>query len=367
MNWLILNIICIIATIAAFLEFKREKKHKGKAVCILLSTISISILAGFLTYTENNCVKPSIAINELDFYSSQNVNIDKPVFIKQTNTTIPPENKEYVIDWYPEYNVQEVLVTNNNSNNSIVLTNFKLVSQNIQVDYSPRIEANSKGGESKNTVYLYLYNKGWGDATNVNIMLKSHTGELNFSKYDKHLDVLKHAGYITIQFELDLRDFSYLLSNEDIQYYAIDLEVSCDELSDNYIYNTGYNIIVENGEIYVYLGGGGGGNEVIYGIHIDTANSEFEFSQPILEEIKAGEVLQVPIFFYPNKSCEFDYYVEFTVQNGNKQQTIRSDVKHTKYRISSLMDTSIYDASNEAIAHDQYVRIISFPYDKKFK
>lgn len=102
---------------------------------------------------------------------------------------------------------------------------------------------------------------------------------------------------------------------------------------------------------------------------MDTNKLSFKFSQSIQEVITAGEALELPIFFFPNRSCEFDYWIEFEVSNGGTEQKIKTDLKHIKYSVNSFIDANIYDASKleELKGWKEDVEFVSYPYSTEWK
>lgn len=126
----------------------------------------------------------------------------------------------------------------------------------------------------------------------------------------------------------------------------------------------------ENGELLVYPDAcGAGGSRCPYGICFSTDKNSFKCIENIKENIKAGEALELPVLLFPDRSCSFDYYIEFKVNNNGEEQTIRTKEKHSKYIISSLEDLDKYDYKNEDEILKEFnnVDLISYPYCKKYQ
>lgn len=315
--------------------------------------------------------KPSIVLNEIDYANSQSIYQNQPLIIKQNETVVPANEKDYVIDSWDRlcnYYVQNALITNKNISNDIVLTKFNIYIENIVVDYSPILEVYTDCFYD-NTIKIDLLNKGWSDISTVDITLKDEKGILNFSKYNKYIDKLEYGTCDTIDIQLDMGNFKYLTNYGDCE-YPLYLEVRYGESDDVLLYKTRCVVRVEGSEVCIpNTGWGYGPSQNAYGICVDTNKSSFKFSQPIQEVITAGEALELPVFFFPDRSCEFDYYIEFEVSNEGKNQKIKTDLKHVKYRVDSLADTSKFDASKltELKAWKEEVAVVSYPYSTEWE
>ena len=259
--------------------------------------------------------EPSIVMNEVGYEYSKLTYSDQPLFVYQGNnvTTVPADEKEYVLDsWHlaSNYMIQNALITNKNDSNEITLTEFSIHVDNIEIDYTPVLEADGYS-IGDNTIEINLDNKGWSDISDINITLKDASDVIDFSGYSTNVDFLEYGNNISTSIHLNMSDFSYLTSYGNCD-YPIYLEIKYKESDNTFVYETECVIRVEGTEVYVpHDGGGLGSVQCCYGICIDTSSSNFEFKQSIQEVITAGEVLELPIFFFPDKSCEFDYYIEF--------------------------------------------------------
>lgn len=316
--------------------------------------------------------EPSIEINELDPLSAQNVNTDQPILVKQNDTIIPVADKEYVIDRFSsndcKYNIQYILVTNLNKSNDITLTNFRFNAENIEVDFTPVISTEYSYNNINNSFLIQICNKGWSDISNIKIKMMDKDNKLDFSKYSTSIDTIRYGTTHEQNIYINLSDFDFLKNQENC-HYPLCFEISYNEAQESSIIETNYSIHVENSKVSIHSGGAilpHTGGLLAYGICIDTAKSDYTLSQPIQEIINSGQVLEVPFFFFPNRSCEFDYYIEFDVLNGDKKQTVRTDLKHVKYRVSSTVNLNQYDASHYDASQSELLKkyngILSYPY-----
>lgn len=310
--------------------------------------------------------KPSIVLNEIDYMNSQSIYADKPLIIQQNGTVISVDEKEYIMDgWFgmSNYYIQSALITNRNSSNDVVLTKFNLCAENIEIDYTPVLDAYADC-YGNNEIQINLYNMGWSDISCIDIALKDEKGVLNFSKYSKCIDKLEYGTRDTVSIQLNMSDFEYLTDYGDCE-YPLNLEVRYRESDDAFTYKTRCIIRVEGSEVFVPdTGYGKGASKNAYGICVDTNKYSFKFSQSIQELITADETLELPIFFFPDRSCEFDYYLEFEVSNDGTRQKIKTDLKHVKYIVNSFTDANRFDASKleELKGWKEEVECVSYPY-----
>lgn len=81
-----------------------------------------------------------------------------------------------------------------------------------------------------------------------------------------------------------------------------------------------------------------GGNEGFYGVYGITVNSNLSTFQKefnVNETINVGEILDIPICFFPNKSSSMEFHVEFDIFNGFSEETIFSDIRKMEFSIPS--------------------------------
>lgn len=339
---------------------KIKLRHLLGAIVSILTIISLTIAIVYnLQPKIFDRQKPTISINKIDYFLSKNINVDTPIYELVSHEMINEDKMEYLIDNMRDFDVQEVIITNNNHNTDISLTEFKLVVENITVDYSPNISFEPDQMEG-NKISFIVHNKGWKDLNNVKIELQDQNNKLDLTKYSKIIDKLEYGTSKVIQFEFDSADFQ-------------DLKTSVDVLlnyNENIFDRWGINLEYKNGELLVNpYGRGGGGNRLAYGICFPTDKKSYTCTENIQENIKVGEALELPVLLFPDRSCSFDYYVKFKVENNGKEQTIHTDKKHSKYIVSSLIDLDKYDYKNEDEILKEFnnVDLISYPYCKKYQ
>lgn len=333
---------------------------------ILISVITLitSVIALVNVLLQDTYIskKPSILINPLDINMSQNINTDIPIYELAQKTYLSDDDIQHFMDISNDMDAQIVSVTNNNQYKDICLTEFSLVVNNIEVNYSPylEIERVETLEKEKNDLTLNLMSKGWKDIKNVIVEVIDEKGILNLEKYNKTIKNLRYGSENTLNYSFDEKDFYG--SDE----YIIKINV---KYKDQILTSISEYLIYENGHLVVADGGGKGGlSDFIYGICIPTDGSSFTLTENIQENIGPGEILEMPVIFFPDRSCTFDYYIEFKVNNGGKEQTIRTDNTNSKFIISSLRDVKEYDCKNEEkiLKNYKYVNLITYPYCKRY-
>ncbi len=320
----------------------------------------------FLSYTKGG--KPTISISPVTLSNANQTYVDN------TNTLIFPleddeKKEEYSFGAYDtsEYLIRKVKVTNSNSDHEITLDKFSVVVNNIEVDYTPFLDVFIGGFE--NTVYLYLRNTGWSDVENFDVILKCDNENLNLSNYKVHVDCIESSYEYNTSIELDLSDFQYLTQYGDKD-YTVDAIVSNSNIS--LTTESECVLRVEDDSVYIpFLGTGKGPGCNAYGICIDTYDdASFEFSCYIQESIKTGECLEIPVFLFPNRSCSFDYYIEFEVGIDGKTEIIRSKTEKVEYIVNSYYDRIIDkpDEAEDIIKNGSFypedVGLISYPFNE---
>lgn len=314
--------------------------------------------------------EPSIVMNEVGGKYSWPSYYGQPLLIYNNEKIIEVDanEKEYVIGKFSDYLVQNALITNINESNDITLTELKIKANNIKIDYTPVLEVDSCSG-GDDAVKINLYNKGWSDISNISISLKDINDFIDFSGYSANVNLLEYGNNTDTSIQLDMGEFSHLTNYGDGD-YPIYLELTFNESDDTFVYETECSIHVEGTKVSVCFDGNGTGGPsgICYGICINTDKSSFEFKQSIQEVITAGETLELPIFFFPDKSCEFDYYIEFAVNNAGKKQRIKTDIQHVKYKVDSSMSSSEWDVEKliELKGWREIVNMVTYPYCKEW-
>lgn len=323
-------------------------------------TTPISTSSDVKKPSKSNIKKPSISTNQINYHLSQNINVDKPIYELQNHEYIDKDNIEYYIDDFKNFNVEMINITNNNTNNDICITKFKLIIENIKVDYSPNLYLTSVES-AENNISFQLFNKGWKDLNNVKIEIKDTKGFLNLEKYNITFDNFKYGTSKIFKYEFDEKDF-YGSEN-----YSLEVLVKYNEK----VYETcNLSLTYYEGNLLVSSGDGrGGSSRLTYGICFPTNEDYFNLTENVQENITAGETLEMPVLFFPDRSCSFNYYIEFTVNNGEEKQIIQTEKQSLKYVVSSFADLTENDCKNETsiLNNIENIGIITYPYCRKYQ
>lgn len=321
---------------------------------------------GNVTINDNNKEKEAtIKLEELDFkYMINDYNYtDRHTYIIGKDKV--DKNKIYKLD---DIYAAIVYITNNNDSKDIQLTNFKFNAKNIVVDYSPHLQIHDSGGLDEN-ISIGISNAGWGDATDINIAVKSADpllqdlfDEENLNSYCDRVNAGTRKD-VTILFpsKMKYNIFESLKENEDIT-IPISIELSYNEMKEPFVYED--LLVIRKSDMYIAFGGQGALSDKVYAIPIDTESDVYTLSSQISENIEAGNTLEVPLYFFPNKSCSFDFDVEFTVGNLEEEYTIKSESRELNFEISSLYKFS--ESTDIQTLQAYYVdgdpNFISYPY-----
>ena len=245
-------------------------------------------------------------------------------------------------DGYFDKCATQVLITND-YDNEILLEEMILEVEDLEVNMNPVLEIHldvlDYTGES-----LICTNVGWGDALNVTI---SFDGE----DLDRLIPKEKHSIFIPKiecgeKIEIKLWENSDLL----LKNYTGDITavVNCTDADNNIITISSGDTV----QAYVFDGefspvGGLGPSKEIYGIEIDTSKTNSKYMYTISETIKGKERLELPICFYPDKSCKFRGRVTFVAiyNSKNDRMNISTDWVELEFRIPSIDYEKPYDVS----------------------
>ena len=118
-----------------------------------------------------------------------------------------------------------------------------------------------------------------------------------------------------------------------------------------------------------YVGDYGDSGACVYGIMINTDNINFIKEFSVNECIDGGDILDIPLCFFPDSSCKMEFYVEFDIYDGFDTKTIKSEIRNLDFKVSSLnADWSNKNESEislqEAYQEDEYFEYVTFPYTK---
>lgn len=285
-------------------------------------------------------------------------------FFKQQENYSNP-NKIYYFD---KDCINMIAISNNNLNKEIVLRNFKFVAENIMVDTMPHLSSFCTRDDDYNRKYLfdmYLRNNGWGDANNVELTIEDENGILNllFEKDDLRLFLPSvEYGNITNLKCVNLEKIDIDAYNSLIDVYGeFNIHIAVYANSDECDFGAiGYIELHCCADSIEDMGGYGYGGDTAYAIIIDTDNDSFVLDVNVSECIPAGSILELPLCFFPDRSCTFSYYVMFEVFDGFESYTIKTEGQDIEFVVDSCCDVNVKDISN--MSNQEQYFFITYPY-----
>ncbi|EOS34996.1 hypothetical protein C804_01122 [Lachnospiraceae bacterium A4] len=289
----------------------------------------------------------------------------KNVYIK--DYTDLSEDKE---KYYFEENCVFILNISNPTDHEVKVNKFSIVANNIIPISQPYISVSLCTDYEK--IFLTVCNHGWSNAYNIELLIKDTENIL--SKYFNAEDLivripkLQASDSITVEF-LDnnkVIKFPDISENEYITIRPF-CEVKIDEIvqdSQNLC-----QVYLYNNKTEIDAIGGNEGFYGVYGIMINANLNKDRIEYYVNEIIPPGKILDIPICFFPNKSCNMEFYTEFNIFNGFDEKIISSEVRNVQFKISSInshyinIDNKTFDLQHiSGIENDYY---ISYPDNKE--
>lgn len=209
----------------------------------------------------------------------------------------------------------------NNSNSEIAIKEISFVAENISPLTLPELSIYPIYNELG--INLIIYNKSITDIHNVffdfsnNEQLKTFFNEEDLKYYLPEIKGLCDYHIIVLPNE------KLLYYPEDIIYIEpLSIEVHFDEGQQSILSSIG---IAPNGMLGMEIGGIGNS---AYGILLDTTNPDYTFSQTVLESVPPKHHLTIPVIFFCDCTCNFDFYIKVLVSNGSNEFWIESEHKN---------------------------------------
>jgi len=308
-------------------------------------------------------------------YLRNQENIEQLYFFKQQNEFCDI-NKDY--SYYSDY-IGMVTISNNNLNKEIILKKFKFVADNIVVDTTPYLDVWCSRGNNDFLIETALINKGWGIASGIELCFKDSNGYLErlFDEENLCVNVSKlESGECQVLNCIELKSINRKVLEEMlneygefdccISVYAKSLEKDYEEI--------GYGILLRfTSQRIEQLDGKGVGADLVYGIIVDTDNNNFAFEAEINENIAAGDILELPICFFPDRTSSFSFHIVFEVFDGYKNYFIESNTYNINFCVDSY-EMKNYKKNKEYISKDScifgtypYAQIIKDIYNNGYK
>lgn len=252
------------------------------------------------------------------------------------------DDKKYI---FTDYCATQIVVSND-YDHAILLNKIIFEAEEISVNDIPKFliqcTANDEGA------VLVVTNLGWGDAKDVNIKLSCKDEDLG-----NYIDEKKHmvsVGCVKVGERVEVplwKNEDILDTSSDVVLYlcAVSSDVNNEVIPVEYLFNgNGTYLIIENGRFY--RPEMGAGSESIYGIKINTDEETYSCEFNISESIEAKNRLEMPICFFPDKSCSFKFRVTFEViyNSNNQKKDISTDWAYLEFEVPSTGANAVFDA-----------------------
>lgn len=312
------------------------------------SGATVGIFVGIpqiIEYWQKNWEKPSIYSDKISVeYLKSSESRDKVIY--QLFDDEIDEEKDYKLY---DYCATQIFITNH-YDQEIALNSIKFVAENISVIETPILSLYAEEGEGY--VDLSINNTGWGDCKDFKIEFTGKEEELsNHIKKDKltfNVEGVKVGEDRTIRL-WEKEDLVTKLNSE-----VLEINAHCEDVDGNeipVIYSMGDYpcLLVDIIDGKFLSDGRGGPSDKIYGVRIDTSKSNFAYRDSIEEYIQPNETLALPICFFPDKSCNIKFYVEFTAVYDEREITIQSKPVSMEFEILNTP----YNKTQDATQSDQ--------------
>lgn len=351
-------------------KHKKRKNSTTKKVMELIGLLGViaGILAFFLDFFgvwDIGKKQPSIYSDEISVSYLRNADNRNDNIYQLFNDEID-DSKEFRLS---ESCATQIYITNHYQQ-EIVLNSIRFVAQNIYLIEEPVISLNAMEGNGY--VDLTISNVGWRDSNDLELEFVGVDEDLSdYIKKDKlflSVEGVKAGGKKTIR----------LWKNEDLitEKYScvINFTANCQDVEDNkiqvdYALGNSQYLSFDINEGKLLPNGKGGSSDSLYGVCIDTSKSKFSYQDSIEEYIQPNETLTLPICFFPDRSCEMTFYVEFTAVYGSEELVIQSKPTTLVFEVLNVDNNGLYDATQyskselEKLVNNQVGNcLVSYPF-----
>ena len=321
----------------------------------------------FIEKTSNNnqINKSNININSLKLnYATLSDDRFKNVYIEEyTDLSISKEK------YYLEENCAFILNISNPTDHQIKINKFRIVANNIVQIREPSFDVFLCMYGSG--VEFYVTNNGWDDAHDIDLIIDDKDQILSkyFNKEDLNIKItsLKAGESIDVFFP-NVNKYIISPNKSEYEYISINPVIQIKTDSKENIFDKFLPIYLYNEKIIIDEIGGNEGFHGVYGITVNSNLNTFQKEFDVNESINIGEILDIPICFFPNKSSSMDFHVEFDIFNGTSEETVSSDIKKLEFNIPSTgtqyvnLDNGIIDIQEIYNSDSRFY--ISYPDNK---
>lgn len=240
------------------------------------------------------------------------------------------------VKYYLEDNCAFILNISNPTEHQIKINRFRIVANNIIQICEPSFDIFLCMFESG--VEFVVTNNGWRNAYNIELMITDKDQMLlkYFNKEDLYIKIpsLKIGESIPVFFP-KVDKYIKVPNENDYEYISIRpvIQVRTDSMIDNF--EEFIPIYLYNDKIVIDAIGGNDGFYGVYGIVVNSNLNAFMKEFNVNDTVEVGEILDIPICFFPNKSSSMEFHVEFDIFNGKNEETISSDIRKMEFNIPS--------------------------------
>lgn len=238
-----------------------------------------------------------------------------------------PNNKYYIED-----NCVTIMNISNQSDHEIKINRYRIIIDEIEQNLEPVISTSLICGTN---IDVNISNEGWSDISRLEIKVSDHENLL--AEYYDEKDLIYEIPELKVGETKTLHILDKVLmkkipdsSSSDVVLFPIfnftSKEIVASEKSTLISIN-------HDGPVAGFYGNLG---TSVYGIVINTDDESYMEELSINEYIDSGEIKDIPICFFPDKSCKLRFYVEFDIFNGYETKTIKSEPRDLEFKISSL-------------------------------
>lgn len=252
-----------------------------------------------------------------------------------------------------------IALFSNQDEHEKIITKFRVYANDIVENLSPDLHFYFWQDELTDPISCEIYNNGWGETGKIQITFSSIQPVEGYEEYNDDLDIYLQDGASTF-WELDSVNPGTigslpLLSGQDfvVEYKAQLKENFCTYYSVAFIveapdqnYTTTMELPLVIGPDYVRLftSGLGGGEAKNYVVWIDTSSPTYSAEYPVYQRLPGNEVVCIPMFIVPEKSCTMSVQIEFETLEGETIQA--TPLNHANFIIPYYENQWMYVDGN---------------------
>jgi len=210
-----------------------------------------------------------------------------------------------------------------------IITKFRVYADDIVENISPDLKFFFQKDELEGPILCHAYNNGWGETGKIQVAFSSIRPQ---GGYDNDVvDICLQDGACT-SWKFDsikpgdtesmplLREQDFVVEYREqpdenfYAYYFVVFKVEAPE--SNYATTIELPLIVGPDYVRLYWPGLGGGFSKNYVVWIDTSSPAYSAEYSVYQRLPGNEVMCIPMFIVPAKSCTMSVRIEFETLEG---------------------------------------------------